>query len=77
MATLAPLAPSGGLFVACETVERLDQRIDDCLAKRLCCLTDLCFVSIAGRGGEFGTLIPSGSHSTYRSPIAQNRSGCR
>lgn len=30
----------GGSFIACETIERLKQRIDDRLAERLCCFTD-------------------------------------
>ncbi|OWK19150.1 hypothetical protein AJ88_43200 [Mesorhizobium amorphae CCBAU 01583] len=47
---------AGGSFVACETVERLKQRIDNRLAERLCFLTDLGFASVAGGGGEFRTL---------------------
>lgn len=51
------VSASGGSFVAGETIERLHQRIHDRLAERLCCLSDLGFVSLAGRGGEFRTLI--------------------
>ncbi|WP_027038968.1 hypothetical protein [Mesorhizobium ciceri] len=51
------MPPKRGSFVAGETIECLDQRIDDRLAERLCSLSDLGFVSVAGRGGEFRTLI--------------------
>lgn len=44
-------------LVVCETIDRLDQRINDRLAERLCCLSDLGFVFVAGRDGEFRTLI--------------------
>ena len=43
--------------VAHETVERLKQRIHDCLTQRLSRLADLSFVSAAGSGGQIRTLI--------------------
>lgn len=50
-------ARDGSSFVARETVERLEQGINDRLTKRLSGLADLGFAPVAGGCGEVRTLI--------------------